>query len=163
MARTIDALNREKGTQLRLRLTLPGQDEARRILGDYPCVCCDSLRDAAALARAVETSLVCYAPYAFDPKYAAMVTCSFPSKLMDYLCHGKFVLVHSPDYGSAARYFHEHALPAVITELSEAALKAALLAQLHSPQDHHALYQATLKKNHSYERFAATVGAALSR
>ena len=157
MAQAIDELNSELGTQLTLRFTLPGQGEAKRVLGDHACIRSSPLADQPALARAVASSLVCYAPYSFDAAQEEMVACSFPSKLMDYLCHGRLVLVHSPAYGSAARYFREQGLPLIVTDADGAGLKSALLAQLRQPQDHHPLYRAALAANHGYERFAATV------
>jgi hypothetical protein len=152
VAQAIHSINQESVRKISLRIASSANlSYVKSLLGDYDFIHCEPCKTLEDVRREVASSVICFAPYSFDSKYRTMVSTSFPSKIMDYLVAGKFILVYGPDYSSSASYFNCHHLPEVVTTENVDLLKQIILQQVLYPQDHSKSYINLLASHHSYE------------
>jgi len=134
------------------------EDSVRRQLGDLPdLVRFKSYESREDLLSAIAGSRAALLPYSFDAEHRPMVESSFPSKTLDYLEAAQDIILHAPDYSSAARYFADEPAMSPLTTIEE--LKARILA----PPDPGlcATYRRLLAARHSPASFRALVMEAL--
>lgn len=157
IAAIIDDLNREKNLSLTLRLTIADNGSVKSWLGEFDCIHCSPCLGSAALQQEIAASLMCFAPYSFDPKYQDMVASSFPSKMMDYLASGRFILTYGPTYASSVLYFQQHGLSTAVSTEDPATLRQIILQQIYEPKDFSNQYRQVVQKYHASQQIAEQI------
>lgn len=159
VAQAINVINQETGNCIVLRIvTQASNNYIKSLLGDYDFIQCDSSCNSAEdVRKEVSLSSVCFAPYSFQNKFRTMVSTSFPSKTMDYLAAGKFILVYGPDYSSSVNYFKDNYLPEVLITEDTELLQQMISKQISDPKDYSENYKFSLQEYHSYSKIANTV------
>jgi hypothetical protein len=149
----IDHLNEEGFGPIKLRLTIADPNQ----LGSSNHVIYKPCENDFELKSEIQSSLICFAPYSFEEKYKVMVSTSFPSKLLDYLSAGKFILVYGPPYSTSVKYFQENKLEEVIFVNDPALVKRKILQQISEPRDFGKNYQEILRINHSIKKISSLI------
>jgi hypothetical protein len=116
--------------------------------------------DRNAFLTEIAESLAAVCPISFDPTQE-MVRSSFPSKLLDYLCNARSIIVHGPAESVASRYLADTGLPYVSSHPNE--LDAVLKLISEEQPDLRAQYHAQLNSAHGSEQFRATLESVISR
>lgn len=150
---------RAAGDDLRLRATfLP--DALEGLLPTVPdFVDLGRIDDRSAFLTEIAESLAAVCPISFDPAQE-MVRTSFPSKLLDYLCNARSIVVHGPAESVASRYLADADLPYVSSCPKE--LDAVLKLISEEQPDLRARYRERLDAAHGSEQFRATLQSVVS-
>ncbi len=152
LAGVIDKINRETNDAIQLRLTTSNVASARHCIGAFDCLHCEPCENAEKLYEEITNSLLCFISYSFQKQYREMVATSFPSKMLDYLTAGKFIIALGPKYSSFVSYFHQYQLSKLLCVNDPDALEKVILDQIKNPQDLSATYKNVVKQNHSYHQ-----------
>jgi hypothetical protein len=155
----INELNEEGFEPIKLRLTIADTDK----LGSLNNVIYKPCKNDFDLKTEIRSSLICFAPYSFDEKYNLMVSTSFPSKILDYLSAGKYILVYGPHYSTSVKYFRENDLNEVISLHDPAQVKRNILQQISEPRDFSETYREIIKQNHSIQKIASLIILSISK
>ena len=150
LASVLDDINNQDNRNIILRLTLPNINDARKLIGDFKCLRCEPCSSSEELYQEIASSFLCFAPYSFDEEYKIMTSSSFPSKILDYLAAGKFILVYAPEYSSSVSYFRENELSDITTVSNPDILRSIIVKQLNERQDYSDKYKFILKSRHSH-------------
>jgi hypothetical protein len=161
IASVIDDINNYRSQKISLRLTSSNLSQARNLIGEFDCLVVKSCSTTEDLYQEIASSLICFAPYSFDLKYKEMVASSFPSKMMDYLSVGKFILNYSPDHATSGKYFCANKIPHLVNIEDPNLLRQAIENQLKCRRDWSDLYQSIVLEKHSYSEISNTILSSL--
>jgi hypothetical protein len=157
MAQCIEEFNKKNKINLKFRFTLPDLNAVKELIGNYNCILCKPCEDDQTLHQAIHSSILCFAPYSFQEKYRVMVSTSFPSKLIDYLSSGRFILIYGPKYTSSASYFQKYKLEKVLTTQDPTTFQNLILQQLSNRKDFNRDYREIVLKHHDPDKIAANI------
>jgi hypothetical protein len=144
---TVEHVRIATGIDLTVRLTLPAEVAAAELGVLPPFVVSMPAETSESLAGEIASSLFAFLPSSFNMRERAMVTTSFPSKLMEYLAYARSIVVYGPDYGVATRVFLENGLPSVVS--SKKALEKEVHFHLAALPEHSWIYRNYLVAAHS--------------
>jgi glycosyltransferase involved in cell wall biosynthesis len=160
LASAITQFNRSSGGEpLRLRMTLGRSADLEGIFGTGHAVSLEPAEGPGALAAALRRSLACYLPYSGEEKFRSMTTTSFPSKLLEYLAHGRAIICHATCGTTARKYFEKNGLQRVVAPEEPGALAGALEALVKNTPDWSADYRRILDQNHAPTKIASILSA----
>ncbi len=157
IAAVIKSINEEHNCDLKLRFTIPNTVEIKKVIGDYEFIISECFNDINAMYYEISQSLLCYVPYSFKEEYKEMVSSSFPSKILDMLAAGRFVVVYGPEYSTSISYFKQNNLPFVLYNNDINELKKTILYQIQNDFNYSKEYNETLKRNHSAQKIAEKI------
>ena len=158
----VDQINDQYNYNITFRLTMFDQETIKTLFGEHDFIRSGILDSKAKLVHEISSSLFCVAPYSFKNEYKNMVSTSFPSKLLEYLCYAKAILIISPDYSSSVQYFKLHELEKVITIDDRNIIKNAILEQYKERNDYSNKYQSIIEDVHDPKRTSQIIVDALN-
>ncbi len=157
IAVVLDKLNQEEQISVTFKILGSHPSLVKMLIGDFACIRCEVCEDMASFYKEINSSLLCFAPYSFDLKYKEMVSSSFPSKMLDYLSVGRFIVTYGPDYASSVEYFREKKLPTVICNENSSDLSKIIQIQLKEQKDYNQRYREVVQDYHSSRLIADQV------
>jgi len=150
--KVVREINREDGFNLTLRFTIAKPEQVLQLLGSLESVVIQPCEGESAFHDLLASSLMCYAPYSFDPAMEHSVRTSFPSKVLEYLAWAPCILADGPEYSSLCQMFSKSGLPELIINGDPESLLKVVRRIAKDQPNHSKLYRAALRQEHSYER-----------
>lgn len=148
----VDAVRerRHRGDDIRIRVTFPVA-QLEGVMSEIPdFIDFGMIANRKEFGQEIANSIAALCPIAFHPAQV-MVQTSFPSKMLDYLCHSRAIIVHAPGKSVAAEYMNERGLPFVTSTRGE--LDDALATVSAGSENHREAYQRALHSAHGAEAF----------
>lgn len=151
IAEVIDKINREEGTDIKLKFTYKTAAEVWHTIGKYDCIVSQRIDGEDELLKELGESLFCFMPFSDNADFYIMQNTSFPSKLVEYLAAAASIVIYGNKENSAQRYFDKNRLPYVIDGRDKKLLEECIKRHLGQAQDHSPEYRKILERDHSFD------------